>query len=215
MMAWSYSRWSTYDRCPAQYWFKHIKKLPEEKSAAMQEGLAMHKGIAAHITNGLALPEGIHKDTVKMIGEIKEQPDTVVEQQWAFRQDWSQTTWFAKDVWLRAVLDVGVLYSDMTAVAVDWKNKLHGDYDDQMDLFALVTFKYLPAISHVTTWLQSYQTGESRLAEYEASDVPDLEAQWTIRASLLASETEWKAKPGSYCRWCAFSKAKGGPCVYG
>lgn len=214
--AWSYSRWSCWSTCPLQYKFKHVDKLPETKSQAMLDGIRVHEALANVILKGDAPPPEVHKKTVALLEEIKQQPRVIAEQQWAFDKGWSVRKWFGKDVWVRAILDVGILYSDGTAEAIDWKyGKLAGDYDDQMELFALSVFKYMPSVSHVTTRLHSAKTGAERFADYDAVDVPSTTDKWERRAIAMQEDTEFKPRPNDKCRWCTWRKSNGGPCIYG
>ena len=57
-----------------------------------------------------------------------------------------------EDVWVRGVIDIGVIGSD-TAYLLDWKTGKHRPDSDQLKLFAALAFAIYPWISNVVTGL--------------------------------------------------------------
>ena len=104
--AWSYSRLADYEQCPAKFKYKHIDRLPDPGSAAMQRGSDIHKAGENFLKGkGKLTPE--YKYFKKEMAELK-QLSPLVEQQWGFTANWEQTGWFGNDTWLRIVCDVAV-----------------------------------------------------------------------------------------------------------
>ena len=48
--------------------------------------------------------------------------------------------------------------------------------------------------------------------EIKTKDAVDQREEWTARANVLMTATEFPRKPGKHCDWCSFSQRKGGPC---
>jgi hypothetical protein len=49
---------------------------------------------------------------------------------------------------------------------------------------------------------------------YTRPELPKLIKVWETRAAPMLHDTSFVPRPGRYCGWCAYSKAKGGPCKY-
>jgi RecB family exonuclease len=214
--AWSFHRYDTYAKCALSFKFKFIDKLPTSSTAAMEAGNVAHKTLADYLTAAAdaPVPEAAGKQAA-LVAELRGFSNKVVERQWAYTREWHATTWFAKNVWVRVILDVGVLYDDMSAECIDWKNgKQRDDHTEQMELFALAMFKQVPKINHVTTRLAYLTDGGTELAEFAKAEEPALQAKWEARAITMLNDTAHKPRPGQHCRWCDFSKERGGPCVY-
>lgn len=216
--AWSYSRWALHEQCPLKYKLKHIDKVPEPGSAAMERGDKIHKGTAAYL-DGKApeLPAEAAKHFGGFIAELKAFPDKVVEQQMGFTSGGAPTGWFGSDTWLRVIWDAGVLYEDLTGEVIDWKTgKKYGSNQDQMELFALSFFwKYKPA-THVSTRLVYLDSGEEQFAEFsKAADFDRLSRSWTRRGHELLGAEHFPPRPNDKCKWCAYARSAGGQCRFG
>ena len=69
-------------------------------------------------------------------------------------------------------------------------------------------------IVRVDTNLWYLDAGEERGRTFMRSEVPGLKKHWEKRSKAMLADTSFKATPGDACRWCAYSKTKGGPCEY-
>ena len=215
--AWSYSRIALWEECPYKFKLKHIDKLKEEQSPAMARGDKVHKGLAAHITGEAPMPPEA-KPFCGLVAELRTMPadNRVVEQQWGFNKSWRSVGWFDKACWVRVILDAGVVYPDGTADVVDFKTgKKYGTNADQMELFALATFCRFPHLSHVTTRLWYLDSGDEDVAEFEQDARSEMIEKWEKRVAPMFADTTFAPRPNDKCKWCSFSKSKGGPCKFG
>jgi RecB family exonuclease len=216
--AWSYSRIKLYEQCPLQFKYKHIDKLPEEASPAMERGKTIHTQAAEYISSvSQNMPPSLLKFE-RQIVELREIDDdyTVVEQQWAFDAEWNPTEWFAENTRLRVILDVGVIYPDATADVIDHKTgRRYADNADQMRLFAAATFAMYSTLKHVTTRLWYFDSGEEVIDEFDVSEHAGLMAEWDKRAEPLLTDTEFVATPNDKCKWCTWRRSNSGPCKFG
>lgn len=215
--AWSYSRWALHEQCPLKYKLKHIDRVPEPSSPAMERGDKVHKGIAAFLEDKAAAPPSeATKHFGAFLGELKAFPDKVVEQQMGFDNCGRPVGWFGKDTWLRVIWDAGVLYEDLTGEVIDWKTgKKYGSNQDQMELFAMSFFwKYKPA-THVSTRLVYLDSGEEDFAEFGVDQYNELSHKWTKRGHELLSATHFPPRPNDKCKWCAYARSAGGQCRFG
>jgi len=216
--AWSYSRYALWERCPLAFKLKHIDKIPEEQSPAMARGDAFHKAAAAYLTEQTPVMPPEAKRFEKLMAEIRsfDQEWKVVEQQWGFTKNWQPTGWFGKDTWFRAILDVGVIYPFNVADVIDHKTgKKYGSNAEQMELFALATFCRYPQLESVMTRLWYHDSGDEETAEFTQDDRSLLIAKWDAKVAPMFADTVFAPKPNDKCRWCSFSKSKGGQCRFG
>lgn len=217
---WSFSRWQTHTQCPLKYKLQFVDKAPYKQSPAMARGDKVHKGIASFIMKQApAMPAEVATPFQQdLIMTIKEDfPSAMVEQKWGFSKRWNTTPWMGKEVWLRSILDVGLLYDDHTAEVIDWKTgKKYGSNDDQVELFALTTMmKFREDAQRVTTRLVYIDAGVEDVAEFNIAEREKLLDKWNGNANRMLSDTQFFPRPNDKCMFCDFAKSKGGPCRYG
>lgn len=212
--AWSYSRWSKYTQCPAAAKYKFIDKLPEPDSPASARGTLIHK-LAEDYTNKKLRklpPElGLFKDEFAWLRDY----GAVCEEQWAFRKDWSDCGWFDRDTQLRVKIDARMELEPTELLIVDHKTgKNRGGYEEQLGLYGLSTFKKHPQYNTVKTELWFLDSGDVVEMEFDRKQEKALTKQWERDTKAMLTDTSFRPKPGDHCRWCAYSKSKGGPCKY-
>lgn len=223
--AWSYSRWATYALCPLQFKFKFIDKLPEPGSPAMQRGNDIHVGIAAFLKGtATTLPRESMANPVivDLIQQIATFPDKEVEQQWGYGAQWQPTGWFdrgGEKVWFRSVLDVGLMYEDLSYELVDWKSgKRYGSNDEQMETQALAVMKRFKPVKHVTTrlaYMDEKGNNPFEFAEFPVSHMQRLADKWEKKVQPMFDDTMFAPRPNDKCRFCFQAKSKGGKCAFG
>lgn len=214
--AWSYSRYTDYDKCPALAKFKHVDKIKVPENDAMKRGSAAHKDIAAFI--GLPFPAelpAIGARFAPLLEQLRDM-DPLVEQQWGFTDQWRTTGWFDSNTWFRSVLDVCIVYEDNTADVVDFKTgKESPTHAQQAELYAVSVMIRYPHVTHVTARFWYLDHGTESVFRFSKSDVAELVEKWTKRALPMLSDTTFAPKPGKHCAWCDFAKSKNGPCKFG
>jgi hypothetical protein len=222
LTAWSYSRYALYEMCPLKFKYEVLEGNKTEASPAMQRGNDIHKGIAAWLDNRA---EGLPRDAFQnpraeqLLMEMRQIPDKFVEQQWGFTANWKETGWFGKDTWLRVVLDVGLLYPDMTAEAIDFKTgKRYGTNYDQMELFALAIMCKIVPVKHVTTrliYLDEKGKDIEDIEEFPATHKQRLIDKWTKKVEPMFTDKVFAPRPNDKCKWCPLARSKGGKCAFG
>lgn len=220
---WSYSRLSGWVQCPARLKFKVVDKLPDPAGPAAARGVHWHKVAEDFVGNpAMLLPEQQPKDPHmdlfrEKLEALRLIPGIKLEYQVAFDTFWRPTEFMAKDAWGRMVYDVQ--YFDAlseTVVTIDYKTgKPSASHANQLDLYAATGFLLHPTakFSKSENWYFDLGPGatlERRMTK--AVHVHVLE-RWKNLATQMAMDTTFAAKPGQHCRWCAFSKLKGGPCL--
>lgn len=211
--AWSFSRWKDYEKCPFYAKTKHIDKRKEPGSPAMQRGGEIDKKCEQYLKLPLfKLPEEV-KSFAKEFAVLKKlKPMT--QENWAFNLAWEKVDWFAKDAWLRVKMDAAVKKAKRARL-IDFKTgKPKDDHALQLELYALSGFLLFPEVTDIDTELWYTDLGKEDKKPFKRSQVPLLKETWLDRIKAMLTDKRFSPKPGNYCTWCPFSKAKGGPCKY-
>jgi hypothetical protein len=233
--AWSYSRYADYKQCPARFKYKHIDKIADPGGPAMARGSAIHKEGEDFLKLSLAHPGGRKAIPPKSFAYFKSEMQQLatmrplVEQQWGFTRDWQPTGWFGKDTWLRVVCDVAIVYDDNTAEVIDFKTgKKYDTNEEQIELFSFGGFMQWPEVEHVTARLwyldipdgpndgdpHPESTTNTTIREYTRDQFEAGRKAWEKKITPMFNDVKFAPRPNEKCRWCPYSKAKGGPCKF-
>lgn len=217
--AWSYSRYSDYKQCPAKFKYKHLMRMPDPGSAAMERGNQIHKMAEDVIRAKIDIPpelEGVRR-------ELEHLRDSMAtpEESWGFRKDWGwigRPGWFGDDVWFRAKTDVRLLYDDGTLLIIDWKTgKKYFSNEEQIELFALAGYQRFPEVEEVDARLYytDVDPDDNEIQRiYTQKDMDAIRRDWDKRVIPMFKDRKFAPTPNDKCHWCPFSKAKGGPCKF-
>lgn len=213
--AWSYSRLKDYEKCPRLAKFKYLDKIKEEENAAMGRGSAIHK-LAEDFSKISAKKEKCPAElkVFEMFFRDLQKQKVMVEEQWAFDKEWKKVDWFDKECWYRGKVDCHYLdIKEHVLHIIDHKTgKVYMDSVDQLELYAVCGFILYPDVPVVRAKLWYLDAGEEVVAEFKRSELKALKAKWEKRVKPMFTDKWFAAKVGNHCRWCSFSKAKGGPC---
>lgn len=220
--AWSYSRWSLYDQCPAKFRYKHIVKMPDPSSAAGERGNVVHSAAQSYI-QAKKTPSKIPTEFATLATELKQlrAASATAEQDWGFRKDWGWTgrkDWFGQDVWVRMRSDATALYEDNTGLMVDWKTgRKYDTHQKQGELSGLLMLMRHPELTEVDVrfWYTDVPVADNEMQlDIVRADVPALQKDWEKNVQPMFSDRKFAPKPNRFCGWCNFSAAKGGPCKH-
>lgn len=217
--AWSFSRYKDWVQCPLKARLKHVERMKEPGNAAMERGSAIHK-LAEDYANRIinVIPPELEKFRKEL--DAARRLDPICEAEWGFRQDWTPTGWFGKDVWCRVKTDL--LYSekakkgaDAVLCIVDHKTgEPYPDHADQLSLYALSGLIKVPTAEVVRSSLWYLDNGARTDLEWGREQLPALMEEWNDRTAPMMNDTTYQAKPNNKCQWCHFRKNNGGPCQW-
>lgn len=228
--AWSPSRLNDYETCPAKANYKYVLRLPEPPAEALDRGSRIH-GEAEQFIIGKekAVPKDLGRVKRELLRLRKKHAKGLVhvEKALAFDDGWSPVDWFSKDAWLRCKLDVvevvsmGAKKLVKSALVTDWKTGRNNPRDaekhgQQLNLYALAVVQSSLA-ERVRARLIFTDTGESvdrPEGTVSTKDAITLREKWEARVAPMMRDRTFDPTPNFTCRWCAFSKAKGGPCKF-
>lgn len=209
-MTWSYSKLSVFERCPQQYEYKYIQKLPQVKGDALMRGIALHDKCERFLKGDL---KRVPKELEKIGPQLKrlKKNEAVAEEWWNFHNDWGWS--YEPFQWLVAKLDAYCFPYEGEIEVVDFKTgKKYPEVKDQLNLYAVCAMSAYDGIESVSAKAEYIDTGETVNFVWSAGQIGTMKNAWTSRANRLLKAKKFKKSPSFHCRWCDFHKRKGGPC---
>lgn len=152
----------------------------------------------------------------------------LVEDGFAFNAAWEEkpitddfrtTDW--RPIWLSGKIDFAEFATPDRLDVIDWKTgSLREEdipkYNEQLDLYALVSFLRFPAVESVYPRLAYLDAGEFYDGRpYERGEVPALIKVWNKNVKPMFADRSFRPTPNRWCGWCAYGQARGdGRCKY-
>ena len=209
--SWSFSRLKAFESCPKRHYHLDIAKdVTEPESDQLAEGSAVHAAMAARLDPTRKKPLPLSMDYlepwVKSLEKAAGSEGRIgTELKAALTRDFGSTTFFARDVWFRGIIDAMVLRGSV-AIIGDWKTGKVTDDNPQLALFAQLVFAQRPEVQRVRTIFFWTKTVEKTTKDWNREDMAGFWASMLPRVAVLkkAHDTsEYPAKPGRLCkRWC-------------
>lgn len=216
--AWSFSRLQDWRRCPRLAKYKHVDKLKEPGNEAMERGSRID-ALGADFIGGKL--RRCPPEVASFKAEFTElrRRKAVCQEQWAFDKGWAEVGWFDAEAWCRIKTDVYTLDRDTgVLLVVDNKTGKPRDYHlEQVKLYALGGLLKCPEAATVDARIWYTDLGlelPESPALYARADVPALKAYWEKQAGPMLADARFAPKPSGACRYCHFSRDRGGPCEY-
>lgn len=208
----------------------------------MERGNVIHK-ISEQFVKGetktAAIPEPLKKfaDLFKSLRkEQKKEPERFnVETTWAFRADWTDTTWNDwSGCWLRVKVDLSKFTIDKDCITIDVYDWKTGKFSPQYNVHQYMMQQHLYGTAALQRFARLYKyvivrphlvfldageiypplTGDDSVT-YIEENKKDMVKEWTNRVKPMLNDSTFKATPGNACKWCHFKRSNGGPCQYG
>lgn len=207
---WSYSALTAYETCPHRFNLTRVqRKVQEPQTEATIWGNRVHKALELYAKGEKPLPDEF-KRWGKYVDKLFEREGKrVVENKVALDKNLRPTTWMAKNVWVRGVIDIGVVGSER-AYLLDWKTGKRKFDSDQLKLFAALAFASYPWVDSVVTgfvWLKDKKLDKD---VFTRDQLTEIWGEFHPRLNRLAAsydDDRWPAKPSGLCRnWCPVGK---------
>lgn len=221
-MALSHSRLNDYNQCPKKFWHKYIGKTPSFKeegtSPHLVRGTNVHKALENYIIKLRAGEQDIRVSSLTevenakpMINNLFSLYDTVMpEAQVSINDAWKQVEWFSKDSYYRAIYDMICIRSSDIIIG-DFKTGKFTDYTPetgygQLELSAAIALNIWPEVPEVHTVYIYVDHKKTVKKTFTRADAPRL-VQWFEQEHVkVNADTEFKAKPNEFCKWCPATK---------
>lgn len=206
ILPWSYSSLTAFETCPRRFKLTRITKaVIEPQTEATLHGNEVHKALENHLNGEKYLPEK-YADYLPIVERCKATPGKrLVEYKFALTHNFKPTTFFAKDAWVRGVIDFAVV-QPTTAVVLDWKTGKPKDDHDQLKLFAATAFAAHPHVETVKTGYVWLAHGKVDSKEFKKEDVAGIWQEFlprVLRMTKAAEKDNFPPKPSGLCtKWC-------------
>lgn len=203
----SFSSIKMYENCPKRYYHQRItKEVKDTGSDATKYGERVHADLEHRLIKAKPLSketepyEALCKSIEHMVGE----GELYAEKQLCLNENLTPTGWWAKDAWLRSILDVLIIIDDK-AIVMDWKTGKRRPDFTQLQMFALQVFKHFPQVTKVQStfvWLKDMSLDSET---FKQSQTNLLWADLLARIGRIQESQEhnnWPARPSGLCNWC-------------
>lgn len=214
---WGWTKLDVYRGCPQQFKYKFIDKRREPESPAMKRGGEIDKAIESYL-NGWTdqiigfTPSEVWAERLAKLRNVK----PMTQAAWGVSADWRPLpNWFHPETRLRAKSDVFYLKDD-SLILIDIKTgKYRVPSKDQVELYSIVGHCFHPEVKRVLAqfWFVD-QDSVPHVEVYSPKKLLALRAKYDTEAAKLYNDRRFNPTPGEPCRWCSFSRQKGGPCKY-
>jgi hypothetical protein len=211
---WGFSKLDVYRACPQKFEYQFIQKLPQPGSAAMTRGSTMHEDIEHYLNGwapGLTSEVAAWKDALDALKtkNFKGEQAIGIDKNWGLLPDW-----FAKETWLRVKMDAYFIEDDEMTV-IDFKSgKFRIPSEDQIELYAVAGLSIAPQVKKVNAQFWFLDTDDVYNKTYTAEQLVLLRKKYERECQPLYTDSTWTPAPSRECRWCPYSKTKGGKCQY-
>lgn len=210
---WSYSRLSDWENCPLKAKFKHVDKMREPGSAAMDRGSLIHTLAEKYVKGEIKIIPPEIAAFQEEFAELKKS-NPVCESEWGFTKEWKPTGYFGSDVWLRVKTDVFSVKKNHGRI-IDHKTGQEKEaHDQQLSLYGTSLLIQQPKVEVVSTELWYLDQGTKRSVEFTRDQLPEMIEHWNERVRPMLEDKSFVATPNRLCNWCFFRKSNGGPCQW-
>lgn len=209
-----FSKLDCFRECPAKFAFQFIQKLPQPGSSAMERGSKIHEGIEAYMNGWQSEPPPEASSWKEAFDALKLE-DFKAEQAWGFDKNWNKLPdWFGKDCWLRAKSD-GHYLKDGKLTVIDWKTgKYKIPSTEQVEMYAVCGGAVYPEATETTVEMWFIDQDQTYSKTYTREQLLVLRKVYEGYFAPIFQEEQWNPTPGQGCRWCPYSKTKGGKCKF-
>jgi len=203
---WSYSSLTAYATCPKRYYLTRIsKQVAEKQTEATIHGNEVHSALEKYVGGEKPLADK-YEDYRAVADKIKLAPGKkLLEYKFGLTKTLTPTTFFAKDVWCRGVLDIAIT-RPKEAVVLDWKTGARKLDGDQLRLFAGAAMALWPFAETIKTGYIWLKTGQMDTETFTPDDKPGIFQDFAARVHRMEESErndDWPARPSGLCKsWC-------------
>jgi len=210
---WSYSRYSMYAKCPAQFHWHYILKMPRGSSYALERGLDIHAK-AENFVNGkiTSLPKELVKFTPEFRALKREfkkkygycEPDISTNDDGtpSTRDDTNYFIGFA-DFFHNPPKNI--------LTVIDYKTgKQYPEHKSQGHAYSTFLLQQNPEQKAIDVEFWYLDSGDVTEFHFTQENLSDMLALWERRINKMYADKKYLKTPHKFCNWCA--KKKAGKC---
>jgi hypothetical protein len=214
MPAWSFSSLTSFETCPKRYYhIKVAKDVTDTPGEAATWGQQVHKHLEDRAASQTPLPDSLGHLEAIVAPVLAKSGTLLVEHQMAITKDLQPTEWFAKDAWCRGIVDIGVVTpSGTSALLLDWKTGKRKPDNDQLMLFAGLSFAHRHDLQEAQTAFVWLKEGKVDKKKFVRGDIPAIWQHFVPRVKRMErayAEAQFAPKPSGLCaRYCPVPRSK-------
>lgn len=203
--AWSFSSLEQFESCSKKYY--HLRVIRDFKagtSDAMQEGRETHDALYNRVCNDAPLPIPLRPYEPMAQRFVDAKGEKHGEMKLALNDKFQPVEFFAKDVWVRAVLDLTIVQGT-TALITDWKTGKQKEGFDQLRLAAAILSRYMPEIEEFKlayVWLKDREITMDAIHKDEMKSVWMEYLPRVKNIERAMKTTTFPANSTPLCGWC-------------
>lgn len=211
VVPWSYSSLNAFEQCPRRYYLTRIaKQVTEKQTEATLHGNTVHKAMEDAVNGKRALPATLVQYQ-PLVDKLRKAPGVkLVESRFALTKSLQPCDYWSDQVWVRGVLDYGVV-NGAGATIIDYKTGKRKLDIDQLRMFALAGMAQWPAVQTVKTaylWLQSKTLDQEVFTRAQKAEIHQEFAARVHRMEQAEKTGTWPPRPSGLCReWCPVGKS--------
>lgn len=209
-LSWSYSSLTAFETCPRRYYLTRIaKEVTEPESEAIKWGNRVHKAMEDYLLQRTPMPAGMESYQGLADRILNKGGEVTAEQKLCLDSSFAPTSWFAKNAWVRGVVDVSVKVGSRMFVG-DWKTGKPKPASDQLKLFAALTMAHQPEVEEVITAFVWMAQGRVTADRFTREDIPAIWQEFVPRVQRVEhamQANKFPPRPSGLCRsWCPVGK---------
>lgn len=212
-LAYSFTALKDFDNCPQKFYrYRVSKEVKDGETEALRYGTWVHAALEQRVRDGLPLP-----DTLKQYEGIAAKfsaANAKVEQEYTLDYRMNFTTWFGKDVFFRAKIDVETHPTPESATLWDFKTGTRRVDPDQLEINAWLMFRKYPEVKTIKAGFIWLKDGKIDTFEFDRqTHAEHIGVKTIIRTKAIERAQEsnnWPGKPSGLCRFCGWQPH----CIY-
>lgn len=212
---WSYSSITTYESCPAKWYYSYIEQLPYQPSAAMVRGTRLHSDCEGYVKGEImVVPFELKKVALRL--EDFKQKGAKAEEVWLLDKEWNPTE-DQDEAWIKAIIDVHYLTPGVLNLTDYKSGREYPEHKEQLELYAVIGLCKYPELKRAeyeALYLDGGYTSNHG-AVLRGDMLDQKRKNWNARAIRIFEDNTYLPNPGGACRWCDYSGKRGGPCKAG
>jgi hypothetical protein len=179
----------------------------------MARGTRLHADCEGYVKGEITVvPYELKKVALRL--EDLRQKGAKAEETWLLDKEWKPDVFLP---WIKAIIDVHYVEGNVLHVIDHKSGREYPEHREQLELYALMGLCYYPDVKRAeygALYLDAgYVGNEGAILRGGVADARM--KSWTDRAIKIFEDKDYRPNPGGACRWCDYSKKKGGPCEAG
>jgi len=202
-MPWSYSRITSYEKCPYTLKLAELK-LPQETNEHAQRGIDTHATIEQFLKGESKTAPHFEGFTIELLDLYAQTAQS--ETKWQVGKDWQPRSQGCSDIWGKAIIDAAVLEKTNLRI-IDFKTGKPSpvSHMDQGNIYAVMGHAWFPDCETYTTefWYLDKQIKKTHV--YTADSLTPIRINLEKRIQRMENDTVLAPRPSKWtCKWCKY-----------